>query len=670
MSKMIRTIVLLVICVVAISMQSGTANAAITSVTQMDIPNHINTLDAGSGGQRKMLLFNISADSPTTLSKVSVWLEGANLESQGAAFPDGYKRGVKSIALYKSDATGALLSLAFGGALTNNTFYSADPSGNPIKAYSNYVWGEATIIFLNLLGGDNYYILVYDFDAPNFQPVGATRTIAGERYNIRLDYLQETGVTPFIANIMGPYLIVTGTIVGSTFAVDKLKYFDRDQVGIPVDPVVIGALTVTASGMNATWNDLLIRAYGTGNDTRVARIFIYEDTTGEGVFTPPSIGPPNDTLVDTIDIPFTADNGQCYRIFPTSIVIPANTKKTFFFCYDFDPNAPDPTNNEFGFSVVNFGGSFGIITPFDLTTLVAPKVRLLPLPPGVQVTIGEETPDTGFVYDTPLLTQRWEMLQVKITAIGMDVLVSNLTFQWTQLSTGRQDTLFSLEVWMDANNSNRGFVDSTDVLLASLTRSQILASPNFFRFSLVSALSIPMNTTAYVLLVAIFTDQAQNAYSFAMFGDGVAGNFTYVRFHPITAPLFSGYLVFVTSPPVSPTPTPTPTPTVTVPLPNQNDGGSGGAIPNPDVGVGDPGSIYKGEGGGCFVASAAFGSMIEQDVQILCNLRDNSLAYTQASCIVALYYRVGPSISDFIRSAPAARSLVREHLTSFLQSAK
>ena len=651
---------------------SRAAVAAVTSVSQVTMTGWTSTLDEGSGGTRRMLLVDIEADSATTLSEVSIWLEGTNLQSRGASEPDGYERGVKSVGFYRSDADGGIGSLAFNGALVFNDYYSATNSAdNKIYAFSNIRWGTDVQIFLNLDAGHNYFVVVYDFDAPNNQPEGATRTIAGERYNVRLDYVKTVDGATTVANIMGPYLLIAGEVVGTTFEIDTSVYYTRDQLGIPVDPVVIAALKVTTAGTAATWNDLLIRAQGSGDDTRVARILIYEDTTGDNAFTPPSAGPPNDTLVATISSPFLADDGQAYHIFDTPITIAADTTKVFFFCYDFDPNAPDPTNNGFGFSVVNFGGDFKIVTPYDFTTLVTPTVHLLPLPPGVDVALGAQTPPTYAVNSTPLLTDRYPVMQVKITAHGINAAVSDMIFQWTTTSTARPETIYSLELWLDANNSGLGLVDATDMLLATLTHDEILASPNFFHFRLEQALQIRDRSFANVLLVAIFTDQAKNAYGFALFGDGIRGNFDFVRFYPSPAPLYSGWLVFNTSPPVSPTPTPTPTPTATTPLPPVGDGGTGGVNSSGnDTGIGVPGSIYDGSGGGCFVATAAFGAMGRAEVEALCEMRDSSLASVQAFGIVGLYYRVGPGLADAVRGAPALGALVRGHLLPLSELAR
>ena len=639
---------------------SRSAFAAVTSISSVTIPDHLATIDEGASGARKMLLVNISADSATTLSEVSIWLEGANLQSLGLSQPDGYERSINNVSFHFSNAQADVLALAFTGAQKFNDYYN-NPDDNPIASYSNIVWSEGT--YLNLQSGNNYFIIMYSFDSPTNQPPASTTTIAGERYNVRLDYVKVLNGSTIIANIMGPYISVSGDIVGTTFEIESSVYYSREQLGIPIDPVVIAAVKVTTTGTDAVWNDFLIRSEGSGDDTRVARIMIYEDTTGDGAFTPPSAGPPNDTLIDTIDLPFLSNNGQAYHLFTNVINIAQDTSKTFFFCYDFDPNAPDAVNNGFRFSFVNFGGTFRIITPYDFTTLVSPTVSLLPLPPGVDVAVGTQDPGTYSVNATPLLTERFPLFQLKLASHGMDSALSSITFQFTTTSTAVPTSIYALELYLDSNNTNLGTIDDSDILLATITHEQILASPNFFHFQLGHSLLINENTFANILLGGIFTDQAQNAYGFALFGDGLAGNFDYVRFYPATAPLYSGWTVFNTTPPVSPTPTPTPTPTATTVAPGAGDGGAGNSSGSGnDTGVGIPGSIADDPGGGCFIATAAFGTMMAKDVVHLCSIRDTSLITEQMAGLVSLYYRLGPDLADFIRDTASMRAFIRNRL--------
>jgi hypothetical protein len=652
-------------CVVSLSviLASGTALADVTSVTPATIPNRVATLAEGDSGTRSMLLFNVVCDAPTTISEISIFLEGANLDAQGPSIPDGYERGVRAVSLFNADSNGVTAGLAFTGAQVFNENYVNQPS-NPIKQFNGIVWGQGTQIYLNLLPGNNYFLVVYDFSAPNSQPTGVTRNYAGERYWVRLESLKQINGTTSVTNLMGPQIYITGTVVGTTFESLYTVYNDRTQTGLSVDPTVILAVKVTTTNTAATWNDFLLRSSGSGDDTRVATLEVYEDTTGEGLYSPTSLGPPEDALVTKVDIPFITNNGQVYHIFPTPIAIPAYTSKIFFFCYTFDPTAPHATNNGFKLSVVNFGGNFKILEPYIITELESSTLTLLPLPPGIDIAVGSVDPPITYVYNTPTLTERFPLMQVKLTAHGMDAQLTDVTFAYTVTSTGQATTLYALELWLDANNSGSGWVDASDILLSTITRDAILANPAFFHFYLTQALRINDRSFANVLLVGIFTDKATAAYGFTLFGDGFDGNFDYVRFYPVIAPLYSNWLIFVTTPPVDPTPTPTPTVTVTNPLPPVNDGGtgSGGSAGN-DTGVGIPGSIVDGTGGsGCFVATAAFGSANSTIVEALCAFRDSSLASGNALSVVKLYYQVGPGMAEALRCSPAARAFVREQL--------
>jgi len=65
-------------------------------------------------------------------------------------------------------------------------------------------------------------------------------------------------------------------------------------------------------------------------------------------------------------------------------------------------------------------------------------------------------------------------------------------------------------------------------------------------------------------------------------------------------------------------------------------------------------------GGGCFIATAAFGSPYERHVKTLRQFRDSRLLTNRPGrAFVRWYYRHSPSYADYIRRRPAARMFVR-----------
>jgi len=83
-----------------------------------------------------------------------------------------------------------------------------------------------------------------------------------------------------------------------------------------------------------------------------------------------------------------------------------------------------------------------------------------------------------------------------------------------------------------------------------------------------------------------------------------------------------------------------------------------------DTGVSSDGS---GGGGGCFIATAAFGSKFEKHVQLLRRFRDLYLMpHSIGRAFVRAYYRYSPPMADFIAGHQTLRLLVRWSLAPLI----
>jgi hypothetical protein len=95
--------------------------------------------------------------------------------------------------------------------------------------------------------------------------------------------------------------------------------------------------------------------------------------------------------------------------------------------------------------------------------------------------------------------------------------------------------------------------------------------------------------------------------------------------------------------------------------PGEGDDGSGGTPGGEGTASGD------GGGGGCFIATAAYGSPMEEHVRILRDFRDRFLLTNPAGKVfVDIYYSYSPYIADFITEHETLRTPVRLGLLPFV----
>jgi len=74
---------------------------------------------------------------------------------------------------------------------------------------------------------------------------------------------------------------------------------------------------------------------------------------------------------------------------------------------------------------------------------------------------------------------------------------------------------------------------------------------------------------------------------------------------------------------------------------------------------------------GCFIATAAYGTPMAEEVGSLCKFRDDVLLkYPAGREFVKFYYATSPPIADFIRNKPGLKAMVREALKPLVISIK
>ena len=86
-----------------------------------------------------------------------------------------------------------------------------------------------------------------------------------------------------------------------------------------------------------------------------------------------------------------------------------------------------------------------------------------------------------------------------------------------------------------------------------------------------------------------------------------------------------------------------------------------------------PNQENNSEGGGCLIATAAFGSEMAPQVQFLRELRDNTVLQTQSGTTFMtgfnqFYYSFSPAVADYERENPVFKEAVKVTLTPMLTS--
>ncbi len=84
-------------------------------------------------------------------------------------------------------------------------------------------------------------------------------------------------------------------------------------------------------------------------------------------------------------------------------------------------------------------------------------------------------------------------------------------------------------------------------------------------------------------------------------------------------------------------------------------------------------NVKSGNGGGCLIATAAYGSELAPQVQQLREIRDNSLLNTESGTVFMktfndIYYTFSPTIADYERENPYLKEAVKLAITPMITS--
>jgi hypothetical protein len=76
-------------------------------------------------------------------------------------------------------------------------------------------------------------------------------------------------------------------------------------------------------------------------------------------------------------------------------------------------------------------------------------------------------------------------------------------------------------------------------------------------------------------------------------------------------------------------------------------------------------------GGGCFIATAAFGTSAVHEINILRSFRDNFLMRGDSGQkFISFYYRISPAVAKAVEKSPALKLATRVMLAPFIKVAK
>ena len=75
--------------------------------------------------------------------------------------------------------------------------------------------------------------------------------------------------------------------------------------------------------------------------------------------------------------------------------------------------------------------------------------------------------------------------------------------------------------------------------------------------------------------------------------------------------------------------------------------------------------------GDCFVATAAYGTPLQPEIQVLRDWRDNTLCFSKLGrAFIRFYYQQGPKYARLLRKHPSLKSPVRAVIKAFIRIIK